>query len=299
MKAINKSILSAATRIAKTGKAKALFLSLDSLSELPDENLPKGCKIIYVTRRLPSEMEKFFPEGVPPTLALIHLPKIDMTRMTLVKMAVLLALYKQMIKLGDKIVFIAGLSEMEILDSIMLIDTGKEAEIITTQGLNGFSDRVNPEVFQTVLSFAIELATRGREGKPVGTIFVLGDEEKVLQLSKQMIINPFKGYTDEERNVLNPELRETMREFAAIDGAFVVSGDGLVLTAGRHLGAASNDASLPRGFGSRHIAASGITAMTQAVAIVISESTGDVRIFKNGKILMEIEKASKPPLSNP
>ena len=98
------------------------------------------------------------------------------------------------------------------------------------------------------------------------------------------------GYTEEERNILNPMLRETIREFAALDGAFVISSDGLVLTAGRHLGAAGQEDQIPRGLGSRHIAASGITALSNAVAIVISESTGDLRIFKNGKILMEIEK---------
>ncbi len=291
MKQITRSILSSAYRVAKSGKLKALFVSLDCLNELPENNMCKGCQIIYVTRREPSEMEKFFPNGIPNGLTVIHLPKIDMTRMSQVKMGILLALYKQMIKLGDRVVFVTGLPEMEILDSILVIDTAKESEIITTQGLNGFSEQVNPEVFQTVINFAIELGTRGREGKPVGTIFVLGDEEKVLQLSKQMIINPFKGYTEEERNIFNTELRETMREFAAIDGAFVISGDGLVLTAGRYLGAASHESSVPRGFGSRHIAAAGITAMTEAVAIVISESTGDVRIFKNGKILMEIEKS--------
>jgi len=80
-----------------------------------------------------------------------------------------------------------------------------------------------------------------------------------------------------------------------LDGAFVISHDGLVLTAGRYLGAASDEATIPRGLGSRHIAAAGISAMTQAVAIVISESTGDVRIFKNGKILMEIEKPVRVP----
>ena len=295
MKRINHTLLLSALRIAKSSKAKALFLSLDSINELPSEEVPKGCTLIFATRRRTDELDNLFPDGIPASCPIIQLPKVDMTRMGQIKMAVVLALSNQLIQPGDKVVFLTGALEMESLDMILLVDTERESEILTTQGLSGISDSVKPEVFEEMLAIALELANKGREGKPVGTIFVLGDEQKVLQLSKQMIINPFKGHTDEERNVLNPNLKETLREFSAIDGAFVISGEGQVLTAGRYLGAASDEATTPRGLGARHIAAAGITALTQAIAIVISESTGDVRIFKNGKILMEIEKPIKAP----
>ncbi len=119
---------------------------------------------------------------------------------------------------------------------------------------------------------------------------MLGDHEKVMQLSRQMIINPFQGYPEQGRNILDPALRETVQEFSAIDGAFIIREDGVVVTAGRHLNAASDDADIPKGLGSRHVAASGITGVTDAVAIVISESTGSVRIFKNGGMMMELER---------
>jgi diadenylate cyclase len=295
VKRANQSLLQAAFRIAKSSKAKALFVFLDPLGELPEVEAPKGCSVVFVTRKSKDELEGIFPDGLPAARPLITLPKIDMTRIGLMKMAVVLGISHRVIEMGDKIVFAAGHPDSTALDAILLLDTAKESEILTTQGLDGIAESVQPEVFQTTLAIALELASRGREGKPVGTIFVLGDEEKVLQLSKQMIINPFKGYSDDERNILHPSLKETLREFSALDGAFVVSREGLVLTAGRYLGAAGDEDTIPRGLGSRHIAAAGITAMTQAIAIVISESTGDVRIFKNGKILMEIEKPIRLP----
>ena len=86
-------------------------------------------------------------------------------------------------------------------------------------------------------------------------------------------------------------MKETIREFSAMDGAFVIADDGTILAAGRYLGAAIDESTLPRGLGSRHIAAAGITTLTRAVAFVISESSGDVRIFKDGRIIMHIEKA--------
>ena len=123
---------------------------------------------------------------------------------------------------------------------------------------------------------------------------MLGDHQKVMQFSRQTIFNPFHGYPEEERNILNPELRETLKEFAALDGAFVLREDGVVLSAGRHLSAAlDSTVDLPQGLGSRHVAAAGITSVTTAIAFVISESTGDVRIFRDGAIFMEIEKPQR------
>lgn len=292
----NQNFLKAAYQIAKFTNARALFLSLDSLDQAPKARPPKGCSIILVTWKRPEEMKAFFPDGKAAPYPLLHLPRVEMTRTGRIKMAVMLALSGHLIAQGDKILFATGIPGGDRLDCLLFLDTEKESEILTTQGIQGISESVKPEVFQEILSVALELATRGREGKPVGTIFVLGDEEKVLHLSKQMIINPFRGYSDEERNVLTKNLRETLREFAAIDGAMVISRDGLVMTAGCYLGASSEEANIPRGLGSRHIAAAVITALTRAIAIVISESTGDVRIFKNGKILMELEKQIKIPM---
>jgi diadenylate cyclase len=111
-----------------------------------------------------------------------------------------------------------------------------------------------------------------------------------LQLSRQMIMNPFSGYPEDERNILNPDLEETIKEFSAIDGAFIIKGSGVIVTAGRHLSAALESKDFPPGLGSRHIAAAGITNVTKAVAMVISESSGNVSVFKNGKLFVTIEK---------
>jgi diadenylate cyclase len=98
---------------------------------------------------------------------------------------------------------------------------------------------------------------------------------------------------EEERNIMDPRLKETIREFASIDGAFVLRDDGVVLAAGRHLMASTEFKDFPQGLGARHRSAAGITALTNSLAVVISESTGDVRIFYRGKIFMEIEKAKR------
>lgn len=280
-------MIKSALDIAKTVKAKVLFYYLDATEEVTlPENPPKGCELILVSQRPVKELSEFQSQ----VKKIITVPKISLGRMGLIKLSMALAFSQELVTTGDRVLFLSGTPELETLDTLLFMEIGKEVEIVTSKNISGISEIVKPEVFEHILSLAIELANKGREGKPIGTIFVVGDSDRVMQLSKQMIINPFKGYDEPERNILNPHLKETIREFAAIDGAFVIGEDGTVITAGRYLGAAYEEDNVPRGLGSRHIAASGITALTNAIAIVISESTGDVRIFKNGKILMEIEK---------
>lgn len=299
MRRINKTLLQTAVRVAKSSKATALLYNLDSLEKLPTDEFgtatAKGLKIIPVTQHNEAELSQAFPDQIKSLKSnIIYLPAVNMTRMSLIKIATVQAIANGMVKVGERIVFVTGLQGGQELDSMVVLDTDKETELMTARGAALLSESVQQDVFQTVLNLALELAHRGREGKPVGTIFVLGDEDRVMQLSKQMVINPFRGYTEQESNILNPDLKETIREFSAIDGAFIIGSDGRVLSAGRYLNAASDEESVPRGLGSRHIAAGGITALTNAVAIVIAESSGDVRVFKDGKILMELEKSPHP-----
>jgi DNA integrity scanning protein DisA with diadenylate cyclase activity len=151
---------------------------------------------------------------------------------------------------------------------------------------------VRPEVFERILTLATQLAAEGREGRPVGVLFVLGDSDRVLAQSRRLVLNPFKGYPESERNLLDPDLEETIKEFAALDGAFIIRGDGVVLTAGAQLMPTVPHARLPGGLGTRHAAAAGITASTEAVALCVSQSTGTLSVFMAGKLVTDLHRPS-------
>jgi DNA integrity scanning protein DisA with diadenylate cyclase activity len=82
-------------------------------------------------------------------------------------------------------------------------------------------------------------------------------------------------------------MRETIKELAQLDGAFIVSDDGVVISACRYINASTDGIDLPLGLGSRHLAAASITKQTNAVAVVVSESS-IVRVFDDGEIISEI-----------
>ena len=146
------------------------------------------------------------------------------------------------------------------------------------------------EVLERVVAVATELAVEGREGKPVGCLFVIGDTSSVEKLTKPLVLNPFYGYKEEDRNILNPFMDETVKEFSSIDGAFVIRGDGVVVSAGSLIQATDIEHTLPSGLGSRHAAGAAVSVATQAIAIVVSSSTGQVTLFRRGVMLPLMEK---------
>jgi len=145
----------------------------------------------------------------------------------------------------------------------------------------------DPDVLQALIELAVEIAREGREGRRVGTLFTLGDERAVLAKSRSLILDPLSGHPESLRHVSNPNLRGTIKELAQLDGAFVVSHDGVVLSACRYLDAFASQVDVPLGLGSRHLAAANISAVTKAVGIVVSESSV-VRLFCHGKLVGEI-----------
>jgi diadenylate cyclase len=145
----------------------------------------------------------------------------------------------------------------------------------------------DPSILEALIELAVEIAREGREGRRIGTLFTLGDEQAVLAKSRSLILDPLTGHPESARHVSNPNLRGTVKELAQLDGAFVVNSDGFVVSACRYLNAAASDVELPLGLGSRHIAAANISAVTNAIGIVVSESAV-VRIFCHGKLSGEI-----------
>ena len=146
---------------------------------------------------------------------------------------------------------------------------------------------VNNTTLRRVVNLAVEIAREGREGRKIGTLFVVGDSAAVLGHSRPMILDPLYGHPHESKRIEDPDLRETLKELAQLDGAFVVSDEGVILSGARYIDAASDHLELPLGLGSRHVAAASVSSRTEAVAVAVSESS-TVRMFDDGELVAEI-----------
>ncbi len=222
---------------------------------------------------------------------IVKVPNVKYDRINKIKIALMICTSSGILSKDDDVLALSGSGNQ--LDTALLLDISKEKELLSFKGDIDLEKSVKPEVFEKVLRIALEIANQGREGKSVGTIFILGDKENVMENIKQMIFNPFKGYDPDERNILKANLDDTLKEYSLLDGATVIDCNGVIETAGAYISvSAASTEELPKGLGARHIAAASITATTKAISIVVSESTGDVTIFKNGSIVTRIEKVS-------
>lgn len=148
-------------------------------------------------------------------------------------------------------------------------------------------ESVDSTTLEQVVTLAVELAREGREGRKVGTIFTVGGADTVREMSQPMILDPLAGHADEARRLDQPDTRETLKELALLDGAFVITNEGVVVSATRYLDADASELDIPGGLGSRHRAAAAITQATDAVAVVVSESA-IVRLMDEGTLMAEI-----------
>jgi DNA integrity scanning protein DisA with diadenylate cyclase activity len=164
-------------------------------------------------------------------------------------------------------------------------------QILSSETINAMADQAmeyfdgDRSVIVELLTIASELAAEGREGKHIGTAFILGDTERVLEYSRQLILNPFEGHTEENRCILSPHIHESIKELAQMDGAFIIRDDGVVVAAGRYITVDTSEVRIPGGFGTRHLSTAAITEATSALGVVVSESGGAIRIFAKGNII--------------
>lgn len=283
---VNRIVLRDAERIARGTGCGAVMVFGDTFSG--DFEAPKwasALKTFLVTRNL-SDAEDH-PGRYADT---IQVRSFSNQRLAQMRSAVLVGLTRGTIRFSDRICCVGGLAGSNQFDTVVVVDVEKEFQTLLSGHADLLPEDVKPEVLERVIGVATELAVEGREGRPVGCLFVVGDSAKVEKASKPLVLNPFHGYREEDRNILNPFMDETIKEFSSVDGAFIIRGDGVVESAGSLLQAADFSTPLPSGLGTRHAAAAAISIAAECIAIVVSSSTGQVTLFRRGVMMPLTEK---------
>jgi len=284
---VNRLMFREAERVARGADCGAIMVFGDTfIGGIESGTVQSKLKTILVTRNLiePSEDQRSFAET-------IQVRSFSSQRLAQLRSAMLVALTRGVITFTDRICCVGGMTGSNQFDTLVVVDVEREFQtLLTGQTADLLPGDVKPEVLERVVAVATELAVEGREGRPVGCLFVVGGIEKVEAFTKPLVLNPFFGYKEEDRNILNPFMDETVKEFSSIDGAFVIRGDGVVESAGSLIQATDSDHSLPSGLGSRHAAAAAISVAANCIAIVVSSSTGQVTLFRRGVMLPLTEK---------
>jgi diadenylate cyclase len=182
----------------------------------------------------------------------------------------------------------------EHIDSLSIIHLGEHLERLTSKDLRSLDTQVPLETLRAVVDLATEIGREGREGHPVGTMFVVGDTRKVLTMCRPINFNPFRGYSRAERDVRDPRVREQIKDIAQLEGAIIIRRDGVAVAACMYVNAPAEGITLSKGLGTRHWAAAAVSRKTKGIAVAVSQSSGAVRLFQNGEVVLHIESLARP-----
>jgi DNA integrity scanning protein DisA with diadenylate cyclase activity len=279
------------TEIIRAAVALASKASVDHLLYVGDLPLPEDVFRGHGRARKklaqavvgPSQRELIEAKGVP----VLPLPEYDLGRPEKLKIALVSGIARGLYKEGDVVVSLLARKPAAMPDSILVVTVGQEEE----DGSFGFlqAEGVSAGVMDALIELAVSIGVEGWEGRPVGALFVVGDSNTVMEKSRQLTLNPFQGYSEDEKNIMNPDVRHALHAFAVLDGAFVVREDGVVVAAGRYLNFdEEQELDVPLGLGARHMAAAGISRDSDAIAIVVSQTSGSVRVFRKGRAALEL-----------
>ncbi len=281
----------AAIELMRSRNADALLILLDGSTDwkkISELTVPTD-KPIIVAVDSPEDLEG----ASEANLKTLALNKEKAPLLERLQHALLEAAADEMIRPNGEVIAVYSGFQQGRLDSISHLQLDERMRRLTTRDLQMLESSVPLKTVKTVVDLAVQVGREGREGKPVGTLFVVGDHRKVLEHSSDSGVDPFRGYARKFRSLLDAKVQEDAKEIAQLDGAFVITSDGFIERSRQILEVSHEDLTMSKGLGSRHWAAAAITRKTKAIAVVVSQSTGTVRLYQNGHLVMRIEPMDK------
>lgn len=289
-------LLQAARQLAQTLPADAvLMLTETDLDWKAVQTHLDGCRLLVAAEdRVLAARLKTYPD-----LTVLDIDPGPTSTEERMRMALLEAVRTDLLRHGADVVSLyngieAARDTPEPVDTLSVIHLGEHMERLSSADLRSLDTQVPLETLRAVVRLATEIGREGREGHPVGTMFVVGDTRKVLTMCRPMNFNPFRGYSPAERDVRDRNVREQIKDIAQLEGAIIIRRDGVAVAACMRIESPDKGYTLSMGLGTRHAAAAAVSKSTKAIAVAVSQSSGSVRLFQNGEVVLHIEPLARP-----
>ncbi len=278
-----RELVKSAFSLARALGIKTLVVQADEISDRGlVEQLRDDERVIWVARE-----RKQMPVSDPAKDVVLAMPDAALNRLSQLNLALFLTALNRHLSPEEKVLGLSGVTGSQRLDTLVIAKPARDYSWLRHHK----SAMAVTQHLARLLEIALHFAREGREGSSIGAIFVLGDRRTLSPHLRQLILNPLQGHAQAARSIHNPDFLETLRELAAMDGAFVVNRRGVVDSAGTYLDAPVGRGSLRPGLGARHAAALAITTVTDATAVVISASSGTISVYDGGETVLELAQA--------
>lgn len=281
------SFVDSGIKLSKATDADAILILLDHVvdwNKLRKKNASSDNKLVVAAAN-----SEFIEAATEAKITTIQLAMPESSVQDRLTQSVLEGVAAEYIAPGSNVVAVYSSFDAETIDTLSVLKLTERLVRLTARDLRKLETKVPLDTLKIVVDLAVDIGKEGREGKPIGTMFVVGDHRKVTEQSRPGGFDAMKGYTRKERHLMDPKVREGIKELAQLDGMFVVSADGTVESCARIIDTSPVEITMTTGLGSRHFAGAAISKNTKAIAVVVSQSSGTVRIFQNGEVVLRIE----------
>lgn len=139
------------------------------------------------------------------------------------------------------------------------------------------------EVYDVLIDLSKDLAKH-----KLGALFVIAENSK---LNKDLYESLYPQIIT-DHTIFEKGAKTLIMKLAELDGAFLISNEGRIIAFGARI---KKSKALP-GYGTKHAAATGITShIKDSLAVLVSEESNWIKVFKNGKIVLEMDSSKTPP----
>jgi DNA integrity scanning protein DisA with diadenylate cyclase activity len=205
------------------------------------------------------------------------------------KIGLLLAVLHGHVARSQSVLYLSGTASSARFDTMLFANPSRDFPGLGEQQIEKLQNLGRTRELARLVEIALRLATEEQEGNPIGTIFALGDKDELAACLRQLVPNLCEGQRKGTCSIHAPESFETIRELAALDGAFLVNEDGVTESVGTYLTAPEEETT-------ELAAATLLTSKTDATCIVVSASSGIVSVFDGGKAILAIERPPRHPV---
>jgi diadenylate cyclase len=134
----------------------------------------------------------------------LRLPTTPLSRMGQMNLGLLLAVLNGDVLLDESLLFLSGIAGSERLDTLLIVNPRRDFPWFQDHDIQKESGLTATRELARIFEIALRLASEGREGAAIGTIFVLGAMEELSPHVRQLVLNPFAGHPKRDRNIHDP-----------------------------------------------------------------------------------------------
>jgi DNA integrity scanning protein DisA with diadenylate cyclase activity len=201
-------ILKTAARLAEDVEAAAVILLAEQVVDFA--MLKRNCTKFRLI--VASDRKEIQEAARQDDVDVIEIQQEPQTRHFQVSQVLLEAIADELLQTGDTVVVVYSAYEKEGCDTISVVRLAEQLAKLTSRDLQRLETKVPLETLRIVVDLACDIGREGREGKPVGTLFVVGNHRKVMEMSQEQVHDPFRGYPKSEYQGTGSD-RRRLRDF--------------------------------------------------------------------------------------